>query len=107
MTANDHVRARLEAMQAELVQRRERIAAHGRDGVPADSAEQVTARENDDVVTSLALQIDGELNEIRAALGRIDNGRYGSCAGCGNAIEPARLEALPFTARCSACADQA
>lgn len=44
-----------------------------------------------------------ELNEIDAALRRIDAGSYGLCACCGLPIDPARLSLLPATSRCRAC----
>jgi RNA polymerase-binding transcription factor DksA len=43
------------------------------------------------------------LRDIELALRRIDNGTYGNCADCGEAIEPARLTALPATRRCLRC----
>jgi DnaK suppressor protein len=46
-----------------------------------------------------------ELRRIEAALQRIDEGRWGECAECGQAIEAKRLEALPWAIRCAACAD--
>jgi len=45
-----------------------------------------------------------ELRRIEAALQRIDEGRWGDCADCGNAIETKRLEALPWAIRCADCA---
>lgn len=104
MSIEQTMRTRLEAMREELAARRERLHEHGRDGVPADFADQVTARENDDVVKSLAVQIDGELRQIAAALARIESGDYGRCTQCGEAIAPARLEALPFVEHCVSCA---
>jgi len=44
-----------------------------------------------------------ELIRIEAAMARIDEGGYGTCAVCGTAIEPRRLEALPWAVRCAAC----
>ena len=46
-----------------------------------------------------------ELRRIEAALARIDEGRWGECAECGRAIEPKRLEALPWAIRCAGCAE--
>jgi RNA polymerase-binding transcription factor DksA len=37
------------------------------------------------------------LYEIEAAMGRIKDGTYGTCELTGKAIEPARLEAIPWT----------
>jgi DnaK suppressor protein len=46
-----------------------------------------------------------ELGRIEAALQRIDEGRWGECAECGQPIEAKRLEALPWAIRCASCAD--
>jgi DnaK suppressor protein len=41
--------------------------------------------------------------EVLAALARIDDGSYGRCVDCGNAVPEERLEARPATARCVPC----
>jgi RNA polymerase-binding protein DksA len=41
---------------------------------------------------------------INASLERIEQGRYGECAVCGDAIDPERLRAVPETDRCGHCA---
>lgn len=44
------------------------------------------------------------VEEIDAALERINKGTYGFCEGCRNAITVARLQALPATRFCRLCA---
>ena len=44
---------------------------------------------------------------VEAALARIHDGTYGSCATCGRPIPPERLDALPATGSCVECAAQA
>jgi DnaK suppressor protein len=44
------------------------------------------------------------LAEVEAALLRLKLGRYGTCENCGVAIEPTRLQALPWARFCLACA---
>ncbi|HEX4413450.1 MAG TPA: TraR/DksA C4-type zinc finger protein [Lacipirellulaceae bacterium] len=44
------------------------------------------------------------VSEIRDALARIENGKFGVCESCGKAIAPARLEAIPYTRYCVDCA---
>jgi RNA polymerase-binding protein DksA len=44
------------------------------------------------------------LEQIRAALARIDQGTFGRCQECGQEIGARRLQALPYTAYCIACA---
>jgi RNA polymerase-binding transcription factor DksA len=47
-----------------------------------------------------------KLKKLEAALERIEEGTYGLCEACGQAIEPERLAALPITTLCIACAHQ-
>lgn len=44
------------------------------------------------------------LSEIRAALERLDAGRFGQCDGCGETIPLERLELRPWTTLCVGCA---
>jgi len=43
------------------------------------------------------------IEEIDAALDRMDAGRYGRCVHCGSAIPLERLELRPFAAGCVSC----
>nr|WP_240979916.1 TraR/DksA C4-type zinc finger protein [Streptomyces sp. HNM0574] len=43
------------------------------------------------------------LAEVEAALARLEQGNYGSCEGCAEAIPAERLEALPHARRCIGC----
>lgn len=40
------------------------------------------------------------LQQVRAALQRIEAGTYGVCVDCGSPIESARLDAVPWTPYC-------
>jgi DnaK suppressor protein len=44
------------------------------------------------------------LQEVDAALKRIDDGSYGVCAECGKPISEGRLEARPYAVLCIECA---
>jgi DnaK suppressor protein len=44
-----------------------------------------------------------ELRQVEAALGRIDDGRYGRCVDCDEAIDTLRLQVQPAALRCTAC----
>ena len=46
------------------------------------------------------------LDQIEAALERIEEGNYGRCEECGRKIVQARLEAMPYVALCIRCASQ-
>ncbi len=43
------------------------------------------------------------LEQITAALNRLDAGTYGRCTRCGGTIAAARLEVLPHAAACIEC----
>jgi len=45
------------------------------------------------------------LEQIDAALARINDGSYGRCTACGKPIAEERLEALPYTSVCRDCAE--
>jgi RNA polymerase-binding transcription factor DksA len=55
-------------------------------------------------IGALVKQVRHHLEEVDAALERVDAGTYGMCERCGGAIGDARLEALPAARRCIGCA---
>ncbi len=59
---------------------------------------QVTAERGE--ADALAGQLQETLDEVALALGRLEEGTYGTCEVCGKAIDPARLEAMPATRFC-------
>jgi RNA polymerase-binding protein DksA len=59
----------------------------------ADTATDTYDRELD---YTLGENAEHVLQEIDAALGRIEQGTYGSCTRCGKPIAPERLEARPW-----------
>ena len=104
------VRERLLKRRDELRQRASDAnaeARHEADPLSADFAEQVTQRENDDVLGAISSSAQAELQQVEAALRRLACGRYTTCAVCGEDIEPERLAAVPYTDRCRACAEGA
>ena len=50
--------------------------------------------------SALLKQSSAGLDQVDAALARIADGTYGSCAVCGEAIAEGRLEARPWTPFC-------
>ncbi|MFA6272406.1 MAG: TraR/DksA C4-type zinc finger protein [Patescibacteria group bacterium] len=52
---------------------------------------------------SVERNLEKALEKTDLALERIKNGTYGDCAKCGNAIDPARLEAFPSATLCMEC----
>jgi len=51
----------------------------------------------------LETHVRDQLAEVEHALHKFDQGTYGLCDICGQAIEPARLEALPQANLCLSC----
>ncbi len=49
-------------------------------------------------------RLQARLDELRAAMARLDRGTYEQCSVCGGRIEEDRLELLPTTRTCSQCA---
>jgi len=64
------------------------------------------ANELEDLATNESLEArhKAEIQQIRAALNRIDAGSYGICDNCGADIAPARLDVQPDATRCINCA---
>lgn len=72
----------------------------GFDDDPADTGSANMERERAQSLSAHARRI---LDEIDAALRRLDDGTYGTCERCGQKIEVDRLEALPYATLCMAC----
>jgi RNA polymerase-binding transcription factor DksA len=105
-----------EAVRASLLKRREELQTrasrasadlrHESDPLSADFAEQVTQRETDDVLGAISESAQQELRLLQAALRRLEEGHYTTCAVCGEPIEEERLQAVPYTDRCRTCAER-
>ena len=104
MTDVKSVKSGLEARLAELEARAARIEADLSEPHSADFAEQATEREDDDALESQDALLGREIVAVKAALARIDDGSYGECTRCGEAVGEKRLEAFPEAALCINCA---
>lgn len=105
--AGDEVRAaagRLRARLAELTARLHGIEGELDSHHDPDWADLATQREDDEVLERLGEAGLREVAGIRAALRRIADGSYGTCARCGSDIGAERLRALPATPLCRECA---
>ena len=71
-----------------------------------ESGETTEVHPEDDLAFAL-MQMKGEvLTRINEAMRRLDDGTYGSCGDCGDAIALPRLRALPFAVRCKDCEER-
>jgi DnaK suppressor protein len=66
----------------------------------ADVGAKTYEREHELAMTHNAREL---LTQTEQALERIDNGTYGTCESCGEAIGKARLQAFPRAVLCVAC----
>lgn len=57
----------------------------------------------DPAATALRAAVNAALADVDDALVRMDDGRYGRCVECSQAIPAERLDVLPMAARCAPC----
>ena len=110
MDSHQDTRQRLEERLAQLTERLHKVESdrrRERNPLDPDWEEQAITRQNDEVLDELDAEGHREVEVIRAALKRLDNGSYGICMTCDEPIAPARLEALPYAVQCIACASKA
>lgn len=100
----NELRSALLAKKSELAARLERISANLKRGFAADSKEMAKELEDSAVVDALGNEARGEMSKISAALERMDEGRYGVCADCGEPIDLQRVRAYPYALECIDCA---
>jgi DnaK suppressor protein len=110
MKEYEEIRNRLIAMLEELNLRLTRITndvRHLEVPLEKDFSEQATQNENDEVMDYLGNSARTEIEMIKQAIARIDNGRYGICQVCDEPISIERLKALPYSNMCIKCASKA
>jgi len=114
MTTNFSIlRSRLESERKRLVEELEQLKASAgpkderREGSPFGKREE-EATETLELEKRLALErrVNEQLAEVEHALHKFEEGTYGFCDNCGQAIDPARLEALPQASLCMKCKAQ-
>lgn len=98
---------RLEATLAELEARLTRVVRDLDQPADRDWEEQATEIQDDEALEHQAVLVEREIASVKRALGRIEDGTYGTCVRCGEEIAPERLDARPEAALCIGCARQA
>ncbi|MCE7884808.1 MAG: hypothetical protein DYH08_13290 [Actinobacteria bacterium ATB1] len=111
MARKDHEanRTRLEAERDELTERLRELGITQGGGSHdvgegegfADSG-AVTAERRE--LLTLQASLRENLEDVEAALARMDAGKYGICEKCEGPINPERLEVLPSARLCVSCA---
>ncbi|MDD5268681.1 MAG: TraR/DksA family transcriptional regulator [Methylococcales bacterium] len=110
MKEYEEVRSHLIAMLEELNVRLAKITndlRHSDVPLEKDFSEQATQNENNEVMDYLGNSTRTEIEMVKQAIARIDNGQYGICRVCGEPINKKRLIALPYSTMCINCASKA
>ncbi len=114
MSSVEKLRQRLLAEKDRLLRTISRLEETGIGDTMADSVGELSMYDNHpadigDVMLERSKDValrDNEhilLEEIEAALDKIDDGTYGVCTACGRPIDDGRLEVLPWATHCRDC----
>ena len=101
-----YYRKKLVEKQRQLVEEVGKSALYGKgqeDDSIKDLGDQATTAYNREFLFELGNGDRRLLKEVTAALQKIQDGSFGACERCGEAISDKRLEALPFARYCIAC----
>ena len=104
---NSIVSAANEALTRRLASRVERGEAQLRElesNLIGALRDHDTIQEDQNTLRALVESIRLDVRQAQRALERIADGTYGVCRECGDAIAPARLDAMPAAERCARCA---
>ena len=104
MTTTAERKAALEKRLAFLEERMHDVEDQLDDAPDKDWSENAQLHEGDEVLEDLGQMSASEVRMINAALQRIEDGTYGECVRCGEDIAEARLDVVPHTPFCAACA---
>jgi RNA polymerase-binding transcription factor DksA len=103
----DAIRARLEAQRDRLLARLNEAGEQGQGELTAThgigETEHVVLGVEREIAAAVESNAREALEDIAAALARLDDGSYGLCRTCRLPIAPERLEAMPETRWCVAC----
>ena len=91
-----HLRKEIHDAEQEIVG----LLRDGGDGAGNDQADVGSTTLERDHEMSLANNARDMLDQIERALAKIDDGTYGVCESCGNAIGKGRLQAFPRATLC-------
>jgi DnaK suppressor protein len=72
----------------------------------ADEVDEIQAAERREIGFMTRELLVERVNKLASALDRLNDGEYGTCVECGEAIAPARLRVLPEVETCVRCQDR-
>ncbi|HEY3556651.1 MAG TPA: TraR/DksA family transcriptional regulator [Kribbella sp.] len=98
----EHLKEEIRDAEQEIVG----LFRDGSDGAGNDQADVGSTTLERYHELSLANNARDMLNQIEFALTRIDDGTYGVCDNCGNAIGKGRLQAFPRATLCVSCKER-
>lgn len=109
----ERYRSKLREIRADLVEEFQEDAEAVAEDVrpPGDvtsSPTHLADQDSEGVMKHVALgEIErNQLDQVDAALRRIEEGSFGKCEACGNEIAKERLDAVPYTPYCIECAQK-
>lgn len=98
------IRAELKEQLRRLVARAEEIDNNLREPGDSDWEDRAVEAEGDEVLSQVGNLAMTEIAQIKDAIHRIDEGKYGKCTRCGATIPEERLAAIPYATTCTGCA---
>jgi RNA polymerase-binding transcription factor DksA len=101
LTPKERLEQKLEEARQELLQREQRLKVKGDYGLGVGDPLVVRWEFN----LALRQELEARIRMLEDALERLEQGSYGICRVCGQAISPERLEVLPEAATCIRCAE--
>ncbi len=72
--------------------------------IPTDKEELGSDNSDQELTLTLLGSDEDILDQVEAAIRRTEDGDYGRCEKCGEAIPKNRLDAIPYAADCVRCA---
>ena len=74
--------------------------------IPTDKEELSSDNAEQELTLTLLGSDEDILDQVEAAIHRIEDGDYGRCEKCGEQIPKSRLDAIPYAADCVQCASK-
>lgn len=104
-----YFKAKLEALAEEIAATLARRDAASSSIAPDNAIGRLTRMEAiqaQSISSAGRARLQGRLKQIRRVLAQFDAATYGQCVTCGEAIPRGRLEIMPETRLCVACAQR-